>query len=61
MAATDQSANCHSSRGTRTPEKPLQSAAAHGAGLETRFLLSVFAELTGGDRPGTLQTRKEIE
>jgi hypothetical protein len=61
MPASDQSADCHSSRGAQVPPKPQRSAAAHGAGLEARFLQSVFAELTGSDRPSTVQTRKEIE
>ena len=61
MPASDQSANCRSSRGAQVPPKLLRRAAVRGAGLETRFLLSVFAELTGSGRPNTLQTRKEIE
>jgi hypothetical protein len=61
MPASDQSAQRHSHRGAQIPDKPLRSTAVRSAGLETHFLLSVFAELTGSDRPTTLQTRKEIE
>ncbi len=61
MPASDQSAHRYSCRGAQVSDKPLRSTAVRSAGLETRFLLSVFAELTGSDRPSTVQTRKEIE
>ncbi|WP_193370897.1 hypothetical protein [Pelagibius marinus] len=61
MPTSEQPAERPSSHGAQCREAPRQNAAARDAIFETRFLLSVFAELTGRDRPQDLLTKEEIE